>query len=256
MDIHPQAIVDASARLGDGVRVGPFTCIGPDVEIGAGSEIGPNVLIEGNTVLGKKCRVFHGASIGGEPQVAGFENLPSGVHIGDECVIREYATIHRSMYENQFTRMGLGCMLMAYGHVAHDCQIGDHVVIVNGTGLSGHVVVGDHAFVSGMVGTHQEIRIGAHSMVGGFTVLRKDVIPFGLVEGVPPRLVGINSIGLRRRKIAPKIRSALKEAVRLLKDPGLNTSQAVERITEGVEALEAIKSLTEFIQTSSRGIIK
>ena len=256
-EIHPQAVVHATARLAEGVSIGPFAVIGPEVVLGAGVRVGPSVVIEKGTVIGERCRIFHGASLGGEPQVLGFDpQLPSFLEIGPDTVIREFVTIHRSMKENGVTRVGAHCLLMAYSHVGHDCEIGDHAVIVNQTGLSGHVVVQPYAFVSGMVGVHQHVRIGCHAMVGGFTALRKDVLPYSLVEGVPPRLISTNAVGLRRRNFPPQVRSALKAALKVIQDPRTNTRQALERIQSEIENLEEIRYLVDFIKQSTRGFIK
>ncbi len=249
--MHPEA------ELGEGVCVGPFALIAAGVRVGAGCEIGPHVVIESGTVIGPHCRIFHGASLGGEPQVAGFDKeLLSSVHIGESTLIREYVTVHRSMYEGKATEIGSHCFLMAYSHVGHDCKIEDHAVIVNQASISGHVEIGEHAFVSGMVGVHQFVRIGAHCMVGGFCVVRQDVLPYSLVEGVPLRLISTNSVGLRRRNFRPPVRSGLKKAFAILKDSDLNTSQAVERIQAEIENTDEIRYLMDFINASSRGIIK
>lgn len=249
--MHPDA------ELGEGVSVGPFTLIGPNVRVGAGCEIGPHAVIESGTVIGTNCRVFQGASIGGEPQVAGFDKgIPSSVHIGESTVIREFVTVHRSMYEGKATEVGSHCIMMAYSHAGHDCKIGDHAVLVNQVSLSGHVEIGEYAFVSGMVGVHQFVRIGAHCMVGGFSVARQDILPYSMVEGVPLRLVSTNSVGLRRRNFRPPIRAGLKKAFAILKDADLNTTQALERIKAEIENTDEIRYLMDFIKASSRGIVK
>ncbi|GIS84760.1 MAG: hypothetical protein CM1200mP16_10600 [Nitrospina sp.] len=147
MTIHPSAVIDPSAKLEKDVSVGPFSIIGCGVKIGAKTVIGSHVLIEANTIIGNACKIFQGASIGGEPQIINFEDVPSSVEIGNGTVVREYATIHRSMFNKGITRIGKNCLLMAYSHLGHDCKIGDQVVIVNGTGLSGHVTVEDQAFI-------------------------------------------------------------------------------------------------------------
>lgn len=249
-------MVHPDADLHDSVSVGPFTIIEEGVKIGEGTQVGPNVWIGKDTVIGSNCRIFHGASIGGEPQVASFKDVLSCVRIGDGTVIREYVTIHRSMYEGKATEVGEGCLLMAYAHLGHDCQLGKHVVVVNQTGLSGHVEVGDHAFISGMVGVHQFVRIGAHCMVGGFSGLRQDVLPYCTVEGVPARLISTNSVGLRRRNFSPQVRTTLKNAFKILREPELNTTQAVERIRAEIENTDEIRYLIDFIENTSRGIIK
>ena len=199
----------------------------------------------------------HGASIGGEPQIIGFDpKIYSSVAIGDHTTIREYVTVHRSGEENGLTEIGNNCLLMAYTHVAHDCQIGSHVVLVNYTGLPGHIVVEDRAFISGLVGIHQFARIGRFAMVGGMAAVRQDVLPFSLVEGHPARLVGPNAVGLRRGGFAQKARSALKSAFVLLMDSEFNTTQAIAKIEERIEMIEEVCYLVNSIRKSSRGITK
>lgn len=257
MSIHHTAIVDPKAQIGNDVSIGPFSIIGPEVQIGEGSTIGSHVQIEGKSLIGKNCEVYQGASLGGNPQILGFDaDTPSSIKIGDRTQIREYVTVHRSGFENGVTQVGEDCLLMAYTHVAHDCIIGNHVVMVNYTGLPGHIVVEDRAFISGLVGIHQFAKIGKYAMVGGMAAVRKDVIPFSLVEGYPARLVGVNSVGLRRNDFPPKIRSSIKSAVKMIKDPSLNTSQAVQKIESEIEMIPEIRYLVDFINASSRGITK
>lgn len=236
------------------MSVGPFTSIGPDVAIGEGTEIGPGVLITGRTTIGRQCRIYHGASIGGDPQVVNFKDVPSGVTLGDRTTVREYVTIHRSMHADVNTTVGNDCMLMAYAHIAHDCVIGNQVIIVNSTGLSGHIVVEDRAFISGMVAMHQFVRIGKHAMVGGSSGVRKDILPYSLVEGYPARLVSLNSVGLRRADFPPAVRSAIKAAFKIILDPALNLKQAVHKIEREIEMLDEIRYLIDFIGKSTRGI--
>lgn len=167
MTIHNSAQIDSSVILGKNVSIGPYSILESNVTVGDHTEIGSHVLICANTVIGSGCRIFHGAAIGGEPQIVSFKDVSSSVEIGDGTVIREYVTIHRGAKESQKTKIGKHCLLMNYVHIAHDCEVGDHVIIVNYTGLSGHVLVEDHAFVSGQVGVHQFVRIGKFAMVGG-----------------------------------------------------------------------------------------
>ncbi len=256
MTIHKDTQIHPSAELGEDVSVDAYTLIGANVRIGAGTRIGSHVRIESGTRIGQNCRVFHCASIGGEPQIVGFQDAPSFVDIGDGTVIREFVTVHRGGQEGSATVIGRGCMLMAYAHVAHDCLLGDHVIVVNGTGLSGHVVVEDRAFLSGMVGVHQFVRIGKLAMVGGNSGLNQDVLPFSMVEGTPARLVSLNSVGLRRNHFKPEVRTALKQAFKLLRSNDLNTSQAVQRIEAEIEMSDEIRYLIDFIKNSSRGITK
>jgi len=257
MQIHHTAIIDSKAQLAKDVSIGPYSIIGSEVEIGEGSIIGPHVQINGRCLIGKNCEIYQGASLGGNPQILKFDfDTPSSIKIGDRTQIREYVTVHRSGFENGVTQIGEDCLLMAYTHVAHDCIIGNHVVMVNYTGLPGHVIVEDRAFISGLVGVHQFVRIGKYSMVAGMSAVRKDVIPFALIEGTPARLVGVNFVGLRRNDFPTKIRSSIKLAIKMIKDPYLNTSQSVEKIKSEIEMNPEIRYLIDFINASSRGITK
>ncbi|QPJ63937.1 MAG: acyl-ACP--UDP-N-acetylglucosamine O-acyltransferase [Candidatus Nitrohelix vancouverensis] len=257
MNIHSTAQIHPSAELGEDVSIGPFSIVEADARIGKGTEIGSNAIIHKGARIGEKCRIYHSAAIGGDPQIFGFDiNIPSFVEVGSGTTMREYVTINRSGKENQATVIGKDCMLMAYAHVAHDCILGNGVIVVNGTGLSGHVEVGDNAFISGLSGIHQFVRIGKCAMIGGVTAITQDILPYSLVEGRPPRLVGINSVGLRRRNITPAARSCLKQAVKLLKQSDLNTAQAVDRIASEIDSVEEIRYLVDFINSSSRGITK
>lgn len=238
------------------MTVGPFSIIGPNASIGKGTSIASHVLIEANTRIGENCRISHGASIGGEPQIMNFEDVPSSVEIGDGTEIREYATIHRSMFKEGVTRIGKNCLLMAYSHLGHDCELGDQVIIVNGTGLSGHVIVEDQAFISGLVGIHQFVRIGRNAMVGGMAGVNQDVLPFSTVEGTPARLLGVNAVGLKRAGFKPEVRSAIKKAFKLVLSSDLNTTQAIEKISAEVEMFEEINYLLNFIKDSKRGVTK
>ncbi len=253
MKISKNATIDPSAILGDNVSVGPYTLIGPEVKIGEGTVVGPSVMIEKGTVIGKNCRIYNGASLGGDPQIIGFEDLSSSVRIGDATTIREFVTVHRSGEENGVTTVGDHCMLMNYAHVAHDCQIGNHVILVNSCGLAGHVVIEDYAFVSGMVAVHQYVRIGTQSMIQGLSPVGQDVLPYSLVGDNPVRLISLNSVGLRRRNVKPKARTALKSAFKILKEPELNTTQAVEKIESEIELFDEIRYLIDFIKSSKRG---
>jgi len=256
LTIHSKSEVDPSAELGKNVRIGPFSTIGSNVKIGDRTEIGPNVHIEARTVVGADCRIFHGASIGGDPQISDVRDVLSSVEIGPETTVREFVTIHRSAKENEKTIVGRACLLMAYVHLAHDCLVGDEVVIVNGTELSGHIIVEDRAFISGMVGAHQFVRFGKLSMTGGMSRIVKDIPPFCTVEGSPARLIGTNAVGLKRAGIAPAKRSELKKAIRLLMHNELNITQAIKKIEEKIEMSDEIRYLVNFINNSDRGIIR
>jgi UDP-N-acetylglucosamine acyltransferase len=254
--IHSNSEIDSSVDLGKDIRVGPFSTIGSGVKIGDRTEIGPNVHIESGTVVGEDCRIFHGASIGGDPQITGVRDITSSVEIGDKTTVREFVTIHRSANEGEKTIIGNGCLLMAYAHIAHDCVIGNDVVIVNATSLSGHIIVEERAFISGMIGVHQFVRFGKLSMTGGMSRIVKDIIPFSTVEGSPARLIGTNAIGLKRAGVAPAIRSGLKKAIGFIMHRELNTTQAIKKIEEEIEISDEIRYLINFVNQSDRGIIR
>lgn len=256
MTIHSSAVIHTDAELANGVEVGPFSTIGPKAQIGEGTVVGPNVVIEAGTVIGRSCKIFHGASLGGEPQILNFKDIPTSLEIGDGTVIREYVTIHRSGFENGVTKVGKNCLLMAYSHVGHDCKIGNEVVVVNSTALSGHVIVEDKAFISGLVGVHQFVRIGRNAMVGGMARVNQDILPFSTVEGNPARLYSANAVGLKRANFKPDVRVAIKKALNIIGQPELNTKQAVKKIVVEIKMFDEIQYLIEFIENSSRGVTK
>ena len=256
MAIHSNSEIHSSAEIGKDVRVGPFSTIGRRVKIGDRTEIGPNVYIEADTVVGADCRIFHGASIGGDPQIAGVRDIVSFVEIGDHTIVREFVTIHRSGNQNKKTIVGKSCLIMAYAHIAHDCVIGNDVVLVNATSLSGHIIVEDRAFISGMIGAHQFVRFGKLSMTGGMSRIVKDILPYSTVEGNPARLIGANAIGLKRAGIAPRVRSGIKNAINFIMHDELNTTQAIKKIKEEIEMSDEINYLVNFVNQSNRGIIR
>ncbi|MEB3323217.1 MAG: acyl-ACP--UDP-N-acetylglucosamine O-acyltransferase [Synechococcaceae cyanobacterium] len=202
--VHPTAVVDPRARLGGGVEVGPYSVIGPEVEIGEGCRIGPHVVIDGRVRLGRANRVFPGACIGLEPQDLKYDGAPTEVVIGDGNTVRECVTINRATHDGEQTRIGSGNLLMAYSHIAHNCQLGDRIVIANGVAVAGHVVIGDRAVIGGVLGIHQFVHIGTLAMVGGMSRIDRDVPPFTVVEGHPGRVRGLNRIGLRRSGMADR----------------------------------------------------
>jgi len=202
--VHPTAVVDAKARLGERVSIGPYAVIGPEVEIGDDSQIGPHVVIDGRVRLGKQNRVFPGACIGMEPQDLKYGGAPTEVVIGDGNTFRECVTINRATHEGESTVVGNGNLLMAYSHLGHNCCLGDRIVIANGVAVAGHVVIGDRAVIGGVLGIHQFVHIGSLAMVGGMSRIDRDVPPFMMVEGHPGRVRGLNKIGLRRSGMADR----------------------------------------------------
>jgi UDP-N-acetylglucosamine acyltransferase len=216
--------------------------------------VGPHAVIDGWTAIGKGCDIGVGAVLGGPPQDLKYRGQRSFLRVGHDTCIREYVTVHRSSEEDGATLIGAHNFLMAYTHVAHDCRLGDHVIMVNYAGLSGYVEVEDRAFISGHNAVHQFVRIGYLAMVSGASRVVKDVPPFMIAEGNPTRIRGLNVVGMRRLGLKPAVRTALRQAYRLLYRSGLNTSQAVERMRqEGLTGSE-VQRLMAFIEASKRGI--
>jgi UDP-N-acetylglucosamine acyltransferase len=253
-DVHPTAIVHEEAILGVGVTVGPGSIIGPGVVVGDGTEIGSHVLIDRDTVVGRECRIFHGAVLGTEPQDLKFEGEQAQLVVGDRTVIREYATLNRGTRATGRTWVGSDCLLMAYAHVAHDCHLGDRVVIANAVNMGGHVTIGDWAIVGGMTPIHQFVRIGEHAFVGGASRVSKDVAPYVRAAGDPLVMSGLNSVGLRRRGFGPETRLALKRAYRMFFLSELNVSQAIERARQELDLVPEVERFVAFFESTERGV--
>lgn len=254
MNIHKTAIVNKDAQIGLGVEIGPYSIIEDDVVIGDNTKIGPFCVIKNGTRIGKNCRIDIGVVIGNDPQISGWKPAKSYVVIGDNNIIREYVTIHRSSYENEKTQIGNNNFIMANSHIAHDCKIGNNVVITNFAGLTGHVEVEDRATISGLVAIHQFVKIGRLSMVGGGAKVTQDVPPYFIADGHPASCVGVNVVGLQRAGMSSKMRQDIKNAFRLLYRSHLNVSQALIRIKEEIPSSEEIEHLLAFIKASKRGI--
>jgi UDP-N-acetylglucosamine acyltransferase len=254
MTLHSTASIHPRAELADGVSVGPYAVIGEHVHLGAGTTVGPHAVIEGWTSIGQHCSIGVGAVLGGAPQDLKYRGQRSFLHVGDHTCIREYVTVHRSAVEDGVTRIGAHDFLMAYTHVAHDCRLGDYVIMVNYAGLSGYVEVEDRAFISGHNAVHQFVRIGYLAMVSGASRVVKDVPPFMIAEGNPTRIRGLNIVGLRRLGLGPQVRGELGRAYRLLYRSGLNTSQALDGMRrEGLNS-DAVRRLISFVESAKRGI--
>lgn len=255
VQVHPQAIVDPGAELGPGVVVGPWCLIGPDVRIGAGTVLGPSVLVERDTTIGSECRIQKGAVLGTDPQDLKYAGEKTVLSIGDRTVIREYATLNRGTAASGRTSVGDDCLLMAYTHVAHDSSIGNEVILSNAVNMAGHVTIEDQAIIGGLTAIHQFVRIGAHAFIGGASRISQDVAPFCRVAGSPPKLYGLNSVGLERRGFTPEVRAALKSAYRMLFQSTLNMSQALEKARREVDASHPeVAHFLDFIQGSERGV--
>ncbi len=257
MSIHPSAIVAPTARLGAGVTIGPYSTIGDQVTLGDGTTVGAHVVVEAGVEVGRNCRIFSHAVLGSEPQDLKFRGEKSMLIVGDGTVIREFATLNRATSGGGGkTVVGRGCLIMAYAHVAHDCHLGDGVILANAATLGGHIVIEEHAIVGGLTGVHQFCRIGAHAIIGGCSGIILDIPPFVKAQGNVARLFGLNTVGLKRRNFPPEAIRHLKQAYRLLFLSGLNTSQALERITAELPACAEVQHLVHFIKTSERGITR
>lgn len=256
MDIHPTAVIDPSAELGEGVKVGPCAVINGEVVIGAQTEIMAHAFIDRYTRLGRGCRVFPGASVGTIPQDLKFGGEKSEVVIGDGVTIREFVTVNRgTAQEGGRTVIGDESVLMAYVHVAHDCQIGRKVILVNNLAMAGHVVIEDEVTVAGMVGIHQFVRIGTQAFIGGFSRVIQDVPPYMLGQGADEfKLHGPNTIGLRRRGFPRETITALKEAFRLIFRNHRPLQEALDEAVAQFPDVAEVKRLVEFIRNSPRGV--
>ncbi len=255
--IHPQAIIDPGARLGKDVQVGPFSVIGADVEIGDRTWIGPHAVINGPTRIGRQNKIYQFTSLGEAPQDLKYAGEPTRLEIGDRNIIREYATFSRGTATGKgVTRVGSDNLFMAYTHVAHDCEVGDHTVFANCASLGGHVSIGDHAILGGFTGVHQYCRVGAHSMIGVATVTFKDIPPYLLVYGNTARPYGLNLRGLRRRGFSEDSIDILKRAYKILYRSGLRVEEALEQLRGLEPDCPEVAALVAFVKTSERGIVR
>lgn len=255
--IHPTAIVDSKAELDTGVEVGAYATVGPDVKIGAGTVVQSHAYVVGHTTLGQRCEIFPFACVGMKTQDLKYQAGDiTYVEVGDETVLREFSTLHLGTRPGEVTRVGSRSLIMAYCHIAHGCKIGNDVIMANATTLAGEVTVEDFVVLSGMIGIHQFCRVGTHAMIGGNTKIRQDCPPFMVTDntGAEVRVLGPNMVGLQRRGFSTEVRSALKEAYKLIYREGLNRSQALERIKYEVADLPEVRTLLEFYATSTRGV--
>jgi UDP-N-acetylglucosamine acyltransferase len=255
--IHSTAIVHPGARLGAGVSVGAYSLVGEHVEVGEGTAIGSHVLIEGRTRIGAHNRIFGFCSLGGEPQDKKYAGEPTRLEIGDHNTIREYCSFNcGTVQDGAVTRIGNDNWIMAYVHIAHDCQVGDHIVFANLATLAGHVHVGDHAILGGFTGVHQFVSVGAHSITGVATVLLQDLPPFVMAAGNTAKPFGINSEGLKRRGFSAESIAAIKRAYKTLYRSGLALEEARARIGGQVAGCSELQLLLDFLGQSRRGIIR
>jgi UDP-N-acetylglucosamine acyltransferase len=255
--IHPSAIVDPKAEISEGVEIGPYSVIGPHVVIGRGTRMGAHVVITGQTILGEGNQIFQFASIGSPPQDMKYKGEKSRLEIGDQNIIREFASLNPgTTHGGMVTRVGNHNLLMNYSHVAHDCVIGNHVVLANGATLAGHVTIEDYVIVGGLVAIHQYVCVGEIAILGGGSMVSMDVPPYCTVAGDRARLRGLNLIGLRRQAFSDADIASLKKAYRILFRQGLKTEEAIQKVSEEIQGVEMVRHLIGFIRRSRRGICR
>ena len=256
-DIHPTAVIDASARLADGVVVGPYAVIGPRVEIGAGSRIEAGAHVQGPSRIGEQNRIFPYACVGFDPQDLKYAGEETWLEIGDRNLFREHCTINRGTGGGGGrTTIGDDNLFMAYTHVAHDCHVGSRTVFSNNGTLAGHVEVADDATVGAFSSVHQFCRLGRHAYIGGYSVITRDALPFVKTVGVKPACYGVNRVGLERKGFAPREIESLETAYRILVRSKLNTTQALERLRQELGDEPRVRYLIDFVAGSGRGVIK
>jgi len=259
--IHPTAVIDPGAELGKDVTVGPFAVIGPKVTIGEGSSIGSHAVVESHVRMGKGNRIHSFASVGAIPQDLKFKGEESWVEMGDRNIIREYATVNRGTSGGGgVTRIGSGTLVMAYCHVAHDCNVGSRVIMANAVTLAGHITVEDGAIIGGMTGVHQFVRIGAHCIIGGMSGVSQDVPPYVTAVVTRPQkgyaLYGLNLIGLRRNHFSPETIAALKSAFKIIFRAEVPLKQALAQAEAELPPLPEVAHLIAFVRESKRGVLR
>ena len=255
--IHSTAIIDPAAELSEGVSVGPYAIIGPGVSIDTGTEIGPHAVIRGPTRIGKNNRFFQFVSVGEAPQDKKYKGESTSLEIGDDNVIREYSTIHRGTIQDKgITLVGNGNLLMAYTHVAHDCVIGNHVIMANGASLAGHVRVDDYAILGGFSLVHQFCKIGQFSFSGMGSVISRDVLPYVMIGGTPTKPRGINNVGLERHGYSPEVIRQIRKAYKIIYKSGLKLDDAMQSLTEMAVGVTELQCMVDFLRQTDRSIIR
>lgn len=254
--IHSLASVHPGAKIADNVTIEPFSTIYEDVEIGEGTWIGPNVTIMDGARIGKNCKIYPGTVISAEPQDLKYEGEKTLTYIGDHTTIRECVTVNKGTNALGYTKVGANCLIMATAHIAHDCVLGDHVILVNGVGLAGHIEVGDYAFVGGMSAVHQFTKIGEHAFIAGASQVRKDVPPYVKAARNPLSYAGVNAVGLRRRGFTSEQMNVIQGVYRVLFQKSKNVTQALAVIEEEFEPSPERDLIIEFLHNSPRGLMK
>lgn len=255
--INDKAIIHPSAKIAEGVTIGPGTIIGADVEIGEGTWIGPHVVVQGPTTIGKNNKIFQFASVGDEPQDITYKGEPTRLEMGDNNVIREYCMISRGTVKGGgLTRIGNGNYLMAYAHIGHDCIIGNHIIMVNYAALSGHVTVNDFATIGAYAAIHQFCHVGAYAFIARATYVSKDVLPYMMIAGHDTSACGINTVGLKRRGFTPSAIEQLRRAYKTIFRKGLTVQQAVSELELMQNDCPEVIPMIDALNQSTRGIVR
>ncbi len=251
---HATAIIHPDAVLDESVSVGPYSIIGPGVVIEEDVRVGPHVLVEKDTRIGRGCMMAKGAVLGTDPQDIKYGGEETSLEVGERTVVREYATLNRGTATSGVTRVGSDSLIMAYAHIAHDCRIGDHVILANAVNMGGHVEIEDWAIVGGVTAIHQFVRIGCHSFIGGGSRVPQDVAPYVMVAGNPCAAYGLNTVGLRRRGFPAETVQALRRAYRMIFRSGQNVGRATDELGREEGQPPEIERLVTFIRDSRRGV--
>jgi UDP-N-acetylglucosamine acyltransferase len=257
LEIHPAAVVHPKAQIGPGVKIGAYTIVGENVQIGRDTILDSHVVADGWTKIGERCHLFPFVSVGAAPQAIRYRGEPTRLTIGSDNLIREFVTINRATVEGGGeTVLGSNNFIMAYSHIAHDCKIGNQVIMANNSTLAGHILVEDFAIVGGLVAIHQFARVGCYSIIGGASGIPQDIPPYTIAAGNRARLYGLNLVGLRRHKFPEATVSALKQAYRILFRSHLTLHKAMDRVEKEVPDLPEIRHLIEFLKNSKRGVCR
>jgi len=255
--IHPTAIVDSKAEIDENVEIGPYSIISDNVSIGSDTVIGPHVIVDRYVSIGPECQIFQFASVGAEPQAVKFKGEKTFVKIGRGTIVREFTTINRgTAFGTGVTEIGEENLLMAYSHVAHDCQTGRRVILANNATLAGHITIGDYVTVGGLVAIHQFVRIGEYAYVGGKSAVPKDIPPYVIATGDRAKLYGLNRVGLKRHGFPETTITALKKVYRIFFRIGITLNEAIERSLAEVDHIPEVVNFINFIKSSERGITR
>jgi UDP-N-acetylglucosamine acyltransferase len=257
LDIHSTAIIHPRAEIAPGVKIGPYSLIGENVQIAKDTVLESHVVVEGWTQIGERCHLFPFVSVGAAPQAVRYRGEPTRLSVGQDNIIREFVTINRGTVEGEGeTVLGNGNFIMAYSHIAHDCRIGNRVILANASTLAGHIHVEDFAIVGGLVAIHQFVRVGCYSIIGGASAVPQDVPPYMVAAGNRARLYGLNNVGLKRHNFPEPTLAALKQAYRILFRSHLPLHKALGRVEEEIPELSEIRHLIDFLKKSKRGVCR